>query len=361
MQGSVRNARPAFYRRESFSGPLSFLAVIQHRPGVEKEKLMNRNKMVETPGNYGFIAYFVLILVAAVLAFSFAPSAQAQSLGWEGETGIFVTPMAYTASAEKEKIHPVVGYHFFDAGPVIGDFHEASIELGLGKRFEVGYTHEFHVFGNDMQAGGLSPLWQNGFEIFNGKFQVVPENYLKTKWIPAMSVGFLARAGVRNVGNFVAASNPSEMSGKTDGDFYLVGTKVIPTKAAALILNAGIRGTNAELWGMGGNAPDWQPKVFGAVAFAFKGPGRSSIVFGSEAAQQPHHPLNFDGTDGTLALNIPTTLTYCVRFVPSDKYKVNFDFGIAQIAGRIYNNGIPADLVNLQARHQAGVQVSYGF
>ena len=49
----------------------------------------------------------------------------------------------------------------------MGDFHEGSIELGIGKRFEFGYTHEFHTFGNDP---GLSPLWQNGFEIFNGKW-----------------------------------------------------------------------------------------------------------------------------------------------------------------------------------------------
>jgi len=30
-----------------------------------------------------------------------------QALGWEGETGVFVTPMAYTASAAGQKIHPM--------------------------------------------------------------------------------------------------------------------------------------------------------------------------------------------------------------------------------------------------------------
>jgi hypothetical protein len=48
-------------------------------------------------------------------------------------------------------------------------------------------------------------------------------------------------------------------------------------------------------------------------------------------------------------------MTYAVRLVPTQKYKLNFDFGIAQIAGHIGPG------VNLQARHQAGVQVSYGF
>jgi hypothetical protein len=53
------------------------------------------------------------------------------------------------AGVENEKLHPVVAYHYFNAGPVIGDFHETSIELGVSKRFEFGYRHEFHTFGSD--------------------------------------------------------------------------------------------------------------------------------------------------------------------------------------------------------------------
>ncbi len=271
----------------------------------------------------------VAIFAGIVLTFGPATLSHAQALGWEGETGVFVTPLAYTASAENQKFHPVVAYHYFNAGPVIGDFHEASIEVGIGKRIELGYTHEFHAFGNDMGTNGLSPLWQNGFEIFNGKVQLVPENYKKTKWVPAISMGFLARANVRNVGNFIDETSTAQMGGKTDGDIYGVATKVIPTKPVALIFSGGVRGTNAELWGMGGNAPDWQARAFGAVAFAFTGPGKSTIIFGSEASQQPHHPMNFP------TLNIPTTLTYCVRVIPTSKAKLNFDFGIAQVAGEV--------------------------
>lgn len=307
------------------------------------------------------------LVLAVILGLAFSAGSarlsHAQALGWEGETGIFVTPLAYTASAENQKIHPVVAYHFLDAGPVIGAFHEASIEVGIGKRFEFGYTHEFHVFGSDMGTSatpGLSPLWQNGFEIFNGKFQLVPENYAKTKWVPAISTGFIVRPNVRNVGNYVTESgNPSGMTGKTNGDIYLVGSKIVPTKPAALVLNAGVRGTNAELWGMGGNAPDWQARAFGAVALAFTGPSKSSIIFATEAAQQPHHPYYFDSSTSAPPLNIPTTLTYAVRVVPTPKQKLNLDFGIAQIAGRVFSSG--TTVVDLKARHQAALQVSYGF
>ena len=93
-----------------------------------------------------------------------------QSLGWEGETGIFVTPLAYTATGEGHKIHPVVAYHYMNGGPVVGDFHEFSTTIGIGNRFELGYTHQYHITGGDPN---FSPLWQSGFEIFNGKVNVL--------------------------------------------------------------------------------------------------------------------------------------------------------------------------------------------
>jgi hypothetical protein len=289
---------------------------------------------------------FVVPALAALVALGLPTSLLAQ-LGWEGETGIFVTPMAYTASAPGQKIHPVIAYHYFAAGSVIGDFHEVSTEVGLGQRIEVGYTHEFHVLGGDT---GLSYLWQNGFDIYNGKVILVPENYKKNKAIPAISVGFIARTGDRNVGNYLTYNNATN-NGKSNGDIYAVATKVVTpiSKKVPIVLNAGIRGTNAELWGMGGNAPDWQARPFGAVAFVFTGPGKSTLIFGSEAAMQPHHPLGFP------TLSIPTTLTYCTRIVPSPKHKINVDFGIAQIAGQV------TPTVNLKARHAWGSQITYAF
>lgn len=298
--------------------------------------------------SYRRLGVSITLVLSFVFLSGLTSSLHAQALGWEGETGVFVTPLAYTASAEGQKIHPVVAYHYFNAGSIIGDFHEMSVTFGIGKRLELGYTHEFHTFGKDPN---LSPLWQNGLEIFHGKVNLVPENYKKEKWVPAISVGFKARTNVRNVGNFEAAEdggmNPMA-SGKSNGDIYVVASKVVPLKIP-VVLNFGVRGTNAMLWGMGGNAPDWQARTFGALAFVFNLPNKGSIVFGSEYAQQPHHPLNFPG------LSIPTTLTYCMRVTPSSKHKLNLDFGIAQLAGRV------APGVDLKARRQIGTQITYGF
>jgi hypothetical protein len=119
-------------------------------------------------------------------------------------------------------------------------------------------------------------------------------------------------------------------------------------KRLPIILTGGVRGTNAVLWGMGGNAPDWKARAFGSIAVPFKLPGGHSIIFASEAAQQPHHPVNFPN------LNIPTTLTYAARFIPA-KYHFNLDVGVAQIAGNV------APGTNLKARHQVGAQISWAF
>jgi len=260
---------------------------------------MNGNKY-----SFGRVGRLLLLaMFGVVLVFGSSAQANAQALGWEGETGVFVTPLAYTASAEGQKFHPVVAYHYFNAGSVIGDFHEASIEMGVGKRFEFGYTREFHNFGGNAE---LSPLWQDGFDIFNAKYIVIRENSFNSKWVPAISAGIIARTGVRNVGDYVKWVNDAKNSnGSHNEDFYAVATKFVPTPhagpLAAVILNAGIRETNAELWGMGGNAPDWTARGFGALGFAFKGPDKSTIVFAAEASQKQRR-------DGTQYSNLPHLL-----------------------------------------------------
>lgn len=299
----------------------------------------------------GRFALFALFGIAFMAGFS--TRSHAQGLGWEGETGVFVTPLAYTQSTENGKVRVTAAYHYLNAGSVIGDFHEVSLEAGVGKRVEFGYTRDIHTFGDN---ANLSYLWQNGFDIFNAKVNVVPEGYNKIKWVPAVSVGGVMRTDDRNVGNYVAdaAKNPTESGGRNNGDVYLVGSKTLPTGKTPVLISAGVRGTDAVLWGMAGNAPDWTAQAFGSVAVVCPLPHRNTIVFASEAAHQPHHPYMFDGVRGT-KLNIPTTLTYAARYIPNWKYKVNFDVGVAQIAGQV------APGVDLKARHQVGVQMSYAF
>jgi len=291
-------------------------------------------------------ATLILILV---LPFA-ARTAQAQSLGYEGPTGVFVTPLASTAaSPAKGAGHPVIAYHLLAGGPVIGTWNTVSITEGFAKRFEAGYTREDHAAGN---TAGLSPLWTDGLNIFHGKANIVPENAGKTKWVPAISVGGIARANDSNVGN---GSNGQT---KTNADIYAVATKVVTqfSKKVPVLINAGVRGTDASLWGIGGNAPAYSARAFGALAFVFTGPGKSAIILASEAAQQPR-TIKLTGASGASsgAFDIPTSVDYAVRIVPSPKHKLNIDFGVLQAAGRI------APGVDLKARARAAFGISYGF
>ena len=69
------------------------------------------------------------MLVWTTFAFASGSTASlhGQSLGWEGETGVLVTPLAYTAAAPAHGFGlPTVAYHFLNGGSVLGDFHEIS-------------------------------------------------------------------------------------------------------------------------------------------------------------------------------------------------------------------------------------------
>jgi hypothetical protein len=274
----------------------------------------------------------------------FAPTrpAHAQQLGWEGETGVFVTPLAYTVATPKHTFAlPVVAYHFLNAGSVIGRYSQLSITSGYAKRLEFGYTRTIHSAGSDPT---LSPLWTDGFNTFHAKGSLIQENAWKQPWMPQISTGFMLRTQVRNVGG--------QMQGKdtTNADIYLVATKTITQlKPMSLILSVGVQGTNAELIGLGGNANQWGPVGFGAVAVVFQGPAKSAIVLGAEVAQQPRHP------DQLPKAVIRTAFVYALRVIPSPKMKLNVDFGILEGPGQI------ATGVDLKAKDCPGGAISYSF
>ena len=281
-------------------------------------------------------------LAALIILVAGSAVAPAQSLNWEGQTGVFVTPLAYTAASPSTGIgKPIVAYHFLDAGGVLGEFHTASATVGLLGRVEFGYTRTFHEAGD---TANLSPLWKGGFNIVHAKVNLIPENTAKQKWLPAISAGFVARTEDNHVGGVLAGRT------YTNADFYAVATKTVTqVKALPLVFNLGYKATNASVFGLAGNAPAYRGRLFGAGAFVLKGPAKSQIVLGSEFAQQPREVRNLPGAD------VPTTITYAARIVPSPEHaKFNIDFGVAQAAGEI----LPG--VYLKARHQFALGVSYG-
>jgi hypothetical protein len=274
--------------------------------------------------------------------------ASAQSLNWEGQDGIFVTTLAYAVpSADKNFGRPVVAYHYLDAGDVLGGFHQVSVTMGALNRIEFGYTRDLHQAG----TSSLSDLWSSGFNTFHGKVNFLSE---RRTWRPALSIGFVARTQVQNVGGVIQNKETN------NADYYAVATKTITQiRHLPLVFNFGFRETNASLLGLAGNAPGYQGRLFGAAAFALKGPGRSTILLASEVMQQPR------SIQGLPYAVVPTTITYAVRIVPGgalplhgwgvESPRLTIDLGVAQVANSI----LPG--VNLEARHQFALGISYGF
>jgi hypothetical protein len=285
--------------------------------------------------------------VAATLVLGWVGSsvtASAQSLNWDGQTGIYVTPLAYTSASPVGKAgKPSVSYHYLNGGEVLGNWHSVSITEGIGGRFEFGYTRTMMNAGSN---AALSPLWKGGFNVVHAKGILVTENIGKRNWVPAISAGFVARMGDKNVSGVLAGGGKSY----SNGDVYVVATKTITqTKKVPVLLNLGYKGTNASVLGLAGNAPEFTGRLFGGIGFVFTAKDKVTLVLATEFAQQPHHIKNLGGA------TIPTTLAYAARLVPAKLPKLNVDFGIAQVAGKITPG------VDLKARAQFVAALSYGF
>jgi len=66
--------------------------------------------------------------------------------------------------------------------------------------------------------------------------------------------------------------------------------------AFRFVLSVGIRGTDAELWGMGGKRTRLASARFWRGCIRFQLPGKSTLTLASEASQQPHHPYGWVAT-----------------------------------------------------------------
>lgn len=323
-----------------------------------------------------------------------AHTAQAQSLGYEGPTGVFVTPLASVSPSPAKGLgQPSVAYHFLAAGPIVGDFSTVSVTEGFAQRFEFGYTHEIHNEDGGSKAAlapALTPLWDSGIDIVHGKVNLIPDGFKKQKWIPAISVGGIYRSGDKigaNINNLATTLlkadgiTPIPANQKTaNGDIYVVATKLFTqVKNLPILASVGLRGTNASLWGLGGNAPGFEGKAFGSAAFVIKGPAKSTIIPAFEIAEQPQHislatPTRTLGSSKAATLfDIPTTEVYAVRIVPFAKRKLNVDAGVLHAGGYIdnpllnevitdnFSGPTAAGKVNLNIRARVAFGISYGF
>jgi hypothetical protein len=268
-------------------------------------------------------AWFIFV-AALVLAGSVLPKrAEAQALNMDGQSGIFFQPWADVVPSPAGKFGgPTVGFHIVDAGPVAGDYLNVGIEEGFGNRLEFGFTRNNHTDGGDP---AISPLFNfAGMNIFNVKAKVLPANYHGRKYLPAISLGGVLRTNDPFVSQSVAHKNA------TNGDIYLAGSKlfVFGTKFAFL-LNGGVRGTNAEKYGYGGNTLNWQARAFGGIAFPI--PIKKLVVIAPtfEIDQEPEK-IKYVPT-----ATLPTDLIYAVRISHAPDSRWSFDIGTGHVGATL--------------------------
>ena len=288
-------------------------------------------------------AKYISIAALVFGALFFSARANAQSLTMDGESGIFLQPMADVVPSPQHKFGgPTVSFHAVDAGPVAGNYINIGVEEGFGNWLEFGYTRSNHTDGGDPT---ISPLFNfSGMNIFNFKAKVLPANFHGHKYLPAISVGGVLRTNDPFVVQAVKHTNA------TNGDVYLVGTKLFMIgKKFGFVGSAGVRGTNAQKYGYGGNTVDWEARAFGGVAFPIPIKNVLVITPAFEVDQEPAR-IKYVPT-----ARLPTDLIYAIRIARFPDSKWSIDIGTGHLGANL------APGINIKVNNALAIAANYRF
>lgn len=261
-----------------------------------------------------------------------------------------------------------------NATKVIGRIQTFSVTEGFANRAEAGYTRSVHTVGESTATaqGAFSQLWNSdGMNIFHAKAVVIQEGQF-ARAMPSISVGGVVRTGDHFVsGHLNKSLGLGEDKGYTNGDVYIVATKLRLKPPVPFMLNFGWKATNATIFGIGGQSTRFGGRVFGGVGIPLPGPWKTAIVPSAGFTQEPktsvHMNLVMPG-----GVHVPTTLDYAVRITQAEHPHFSFDIGVGQVAGKIGTAVLPTGLpapypatvslpVNLQARSVMGLGLSYRY
>jgi Protein of unknown function (DUF3034) len=268
-------------------------------------------------------APFVPLAAIFLAGFLSVNRMQGQALNMDGQSGIFFQPWAdVVPSAAGKFAGPTVSFHVVDAGPVAGDYLNVGVEEGFGNWLEFGFTRNNHTDGGDP---AISPLFNfAGMNIFNFKTKVLSSNSHGRKYLPAISVGGVLRTNDPFVSQSVVHKNA------TNGDVYFVATKLFVFGSKfAFLLNGGVRGTNAQKYGYGGNTLNWQARAFGGIAFPIP-IGNLLIVSPTFEIDQEPEKIKYVPT-----ATVPTDLIYAVRISHAPDSRWSFDIGTGHVGATL--------------------------
>jgi hypothetical protein len=288
-------------------------------------------------------AKFIFVVALTLSASLFMPRVEAQSLNMDGQSGIFFQPWGEVVPSPQKKFGgPTLSFHIVDAGPVAGDYLNVGVEEGFGNWLEFGFTRSNHTDGGDPT---ISPLFNfSGMNIFNFKAKLLASNYRGRKYLPTISVGGVLRTNDPFVVQAVKHQNA------TNGDVYLVGTKLVMIgEKFGFVANAGVRGTNAQKYGYGGNTLDWEARAFGALAFPIPIKKTLLITPTVEVDQEPQK-IKYVPT-----ASLPTDLIYAVRISRLPDSRWSFDIGTGHVGANL------APGINIKVNNAVAFAANYRF
>jgi hypothetical protein len=288
-------------------------------------------------------ARFIFLVALIFSELLSMPHADAQSLTMDGESGIFLQPVAGVVPAPQHKFAgPTFSFHAVDAGSIAGVYINFGVEEGYGNWLEFGYTRAQHTNGGDP---AISPLFNfTGMNIFNFKSKLLNENDHGHKYLPAISLGGVLRTNDPYVVQAVMHQNA------TNGDVYVVGTKLfVFGKKFAFSANGGVRGTNAQKYGYGGNTVDWEARAFGSLAFPIPIKKRVVVAPAVEVDQEPRRIKYIP------VASFPTDLIYAIRLAHLPDSKWSFDIGTGHLGANI------APGINIKVNQAVAFAANYRF
>ena len=199
--------------------------------------------------------FFVLALSLAARSAQAGPPLS----NLEGVGGIAFNPLAYPANSTGEKSHlksgstEILGLPTFCAWyvnlhqPAVGgiDWSAVGVAETLFKRLELSYGYEA------VAVAGFASVHKTSL---GAKILLVPENALKTKALPAISVGAIYKSSKAIAGPLQAGIGEAAFGGpdtrSLGTDLYLVATKLITQLPRPVLVSAGVLATSGYATGV---------------------------------------------------------------------------------------------------------------
>lgn len=247
----------------------------------------------------GYIMLFITVQAVFAEEKVKAPPLPLQNV--EGFGGILITGSAYLINPSEESTVfglPSLGVTYINVGD--GRHMEAfTVSETLWGRFELGYALNHFGLGKlpeDIEAAtGVNTIEDSVYlHNFNARLQLLKEGDFKKSWMPALTAGLHYKHNDdtdvidRRLGGAFSDIGINDNNGV---DVTLFASKMIKSLPRPLMLNAGVRSTEAAQIGLFGFTEDRRIVVEGNFGFLVL----DNLVIGGEYRQKPDE---FDALPG---------------------------------------------------------------